>query len=87
MTVKSITSTVFAATAIAVSAIAPLFAQTVAEQTTIPGHINTRIQAGVDRGEVEAAFPLNDIVLTLKPSIEQQADLETFLAARRQGRR
>lgn len=47
----------------------------------IPGHLNPRALAGTDRGQVEAAFPLNDLVITLKPSDEQQAALEAFLAS------
>lgn len=68
MIVKSVIGTIFVATAIATFAMA---------QTAMP----PRIQAGLDRGEVEASFPLNDIVVTLKPSAAQQADLESLLAS------
>jgi hypothetical protein len=48
---------------------------------TIPGHINPRAQAGTDRGPVEGTFPLDDLLVTLKPSPAQQAALAAFLAA------
>ena len=47
----------------------------------VPGHVNSRSQAGIDGGQVEGSFLLHDLTLTLKPSPSQQADLDTLLAA------
>ena len=72
----------FAAATLAVLAIAQLGAQVDSSRmVTIPGHINARALAGTDNGRVEANFPLNDVVLTLKPSAARQAELDAFLAA------
>ena len=46
---------------------------------TLPGHVNSAVRGSTDLGAVEAAFPLNDLVVTFKPSAAQQADLDAFL--------
>lgn len=52
-------------------------------RTVVGGHVNSRIGTGADGGQVETSFPLPDLMLTLKPSASQQADLDALLAAQR----
>jgi subtilase family serine protease len=47
----------------------------------VPGRIHSLAQAGFDRGPVDPAKQLNYMVLLVKPSAAQQADLDTILLA------
>jgi subtilase family serine protease len=51
------------------------------QTVTLRGHLNPNAQPEFDQGPVDAAFPLNDMALALKPSDAQQADLTALLAA------
>src|SRR5579862_7314657 len=46
----------------------------------IAGQVHRLAQARFDVGEVDAAQPMNYVVLMVKPSAAQQADLEQLLA-------
>ncbi len=59
---------------------ATLAAQTAPSRVTLPGHVNWRANAANDRGRATASLQLNHVLITLKPSAAQQADLDTFLA-------
>jgi hypothetical protein len=66
---------------LAAGLLAALLVVTSPAQVTIAGQVNLRARAGSDLGAVESGFPLNDLVLTLKPSDAQQAELTALLAA------
>ncbi len=75
---------VFAAATLAALTFGSLMAQTVkadARTVTLSGHVNARALAGTDNGRAQGTFPLNDLVLTLRPNAAQQAALDAFLAA------
>jgi subtilase family serine protease len=57
-------------------------AQQVNPSDTVPvkGHLHPVVQAGVDHGAVDPETPLHDIVLIVKPSPEQQAEIDRLLA-------
>jgi uncharacterized protein (TIGR03437 family) len=46
----------------------------------VNGHIHAAAHADFDRGEVDPGRPINDIVLLMKPSPRQQAELDRLLA-------
>jgi hypothetical protein len=48
---------------------------------TLQGHVPPRAEARYDRGAVDSSFAMQGITLVLKPSAEQQAELDGVLAA------
>jgi uncharacterized protein (TIGR03437 family) len=46
---------------------------------TVKGHIHPAVRAGYDRGPVDPAMRVHDVVLLVKPSAQQQADLDRLL--------
>jgi len=50
------------------------------QRVTLPGEVNPRIQSGVDLGPVQPSMELPYVMLALKPSAGQQADLNQLLA-------
>jgi uncharacterized protein (TIGR03437 family) len=58
---------------------AGLIAQTVPSRVTLPGHVNWRANAANDRGRAGATLQLNHVLIVLKPTAAQQADLEQLL--------
>src|SRR5215471_16528085 len=50
------------------------------ETVIVKGHIHPAVRAGQDRGPVDPAMRINDVVLLVKPSAQQQADLDGLLA-------
>ena len=55
-------------------------AQAVSGRVTLTGHINPRTSAASDQGRAEASLSLDNMMLMLKPTAAQQADLDQFLA-------
>jgi uncharacterized protein (TIGR03437 family) len=51
-----------------------------AQRTVLAGHIHPAVHAGSDRGAVDAGFPIRDAVLFIRPSAEQQSELDRLLA-------
>ncbi len=49
-------------------------------RVTLPGNVNPRIRSGVDQGPVDPSMELPYVSLVLKPSADQQADLDQLLA-------
>lgn len=49
-------------------------------QVALPGHVHPKATAANDRGRVDSSLVLNDVVILLKPSSAQQADLTQLLA-------
>jgi hypothetical protein len=50
------------------------------ETVTVKGHIHPAARAEADRGPVDPAMRVTDVVLLVKPSAQQQADLDRLLA-------
>jgi len=49
-------------------------------RATLPGHVLPRLQSAVDQGPVDPSLELPYVVMMLKPSSSQQADLDQLLA-------
>ncbi|HYW41762.1 MAG TPA: protease pro-enzyme activation domain-containing protein [Bryobacteraceae bacterium] len=49
------------------------------ETVVVKGHVHPAVQARYDRGAVDPAFRMNDIVMLTKPSADQQAELDGLL--------
>ena len=45
----------------------------------VPGKVNRLAQPSYDQGAVDPAMKLNDMLLMVKPSVAQQADLDQLL--------
>jgi uncharacterized protein (TIGR03437 family) len=50
------------------------------ETITVKGHLHPAVRTAYDRGSVDPAMRVNDVVLLVKPSAQQQADLDRLLA-------
>ena len=50
------------------------------QRVTLTGHINPRVLAGSDQGEVDPSLTLPRVTLMLQPSASQQADLNQLLS-------
>jgi uncharacterized protein (TIGR03437 family) len=57
-----------------------LVAQVAANRAVLNGHVDRRATAANDRGRADSSLQLNHVMVILKPSAAQQADLEQFLA-------
>ncbi len=57
-----------------------LMAQNTPGRVVLTGHIHPRAIAANDQGRVDSSLVLNHVLIMLKPSAAQQADLEKFLA-------
>jgi uncharacterized protein (TIGR03437 family) len=50
------------------------------QRVALPGHVSPRTKSGVDQGPVDASMELPYVIMVLKPSASQQADLIQLLA-------
>ena len=66
--------------AISLCVTATLVAQVAANRFVLSGQVDRRATAANDAGRAESSLQLNHVMIMLRPSAAQQADLEQFLA-------